>query len=117
MAAIGIYGVVSYAVAQRTREIGVRIALGAEMRDIVGMVVGEGVKRTAVGVVLGLAGALAASHAVGGLLYGVGAPDPVTYAAAVALFLTGPVAACLLPARGAGAGESLVALRGDCRGP
>ncbi|HEU0108990.1 MAG TPA: ABC transporter permease [Vicinamibacteria bacterium] len=113
MAAIGIYGVVSYTVAQRTREIGVRIALGAEMRDIVGMVVGEGVKRTAVGVVLGLAGALAASHAVGGLLYGVGATDPVTYAAVVALLLTVTIVACLLPAWRAARVNPLVALRGD----
>jgi predicted permease len=113
MAAIGIYGVVSYTVAQRTREIGVRIALGAEMRDIVGMVLGEGVRRTAVGVALGLAGALAASHAVRGLLYGVGATDPVTYAAVIALLLAVTIVACLLPAWRAARVSPLVALRGD----
>jgi predicted permease len=113
MAAIGIYGVVSYTVAQRTREIGVRIALGAEMRDIVGMVLGEGVKRTAVGVALGLAGALAASHAVRGLLYGVGTTDPATYAAVVALLLAVTIVACLLPAWRAARVSPLVALRGD----
>jgi putative ABC transport system permease protein len=113
MAAIGIYGVVSYTVAQRTREIGVRIALGAEMRDIVGMVLGEGVKRTVVGVGLGLAGALAASHAVRGLLYGVGATDPVTYAAVIALLLGVTIVACLLPAWRAARVSPLVALRGD----
>ena len=113
MAAIGIYGVVSYTVAQRTREIGVRIALGAEMRDIVGMVLGEGVKRTVVGVALGLAGALAASRAVRGLLYGVGATDPVTYAAVIALLLAVTIVACLLPAWRAARVSPLVALRGD----
>ena len=113
MAAIGIYGVVSYTVAQRTREIGVRIALGAEMRDIVGMVLGEGVRRTAVGVALGFAGALAASHAVRGLLYGVGATDPVTYAAVVALLLAVTIVACLLPAWRAARVSPLVALRGN----
>jgi len=113
MAAIGIYGVVSYTVVQRTREIGVRIALGAEMRDIVGMVLGEGVRRTAVGVALGFAGALAASHAVRGLLYGVGATDPVTYAAVIALLLAVTIVACLLPAWRAARVSPLVALRGD----
>ena len=99
--------------AQRTREIGVRIALGAEMRDIVGMVLGEGVKRTVVGVGLGLAGALAASNAVRGLLYGVGATDPVTYAAVIALLLGVTIVACLLPAWRAARVSPLVALRGD----
>jgi len=113
LAAVGLYGVLAYSVAQRTREIGVRIALGADMRDIVGMVLGEGVRRTAVGVALGLAGALAASHAVRGLLYGVGATDPVTYAAVVALLLAVTIVACLLPAWRAARVSPLVALRGD----
>jgi len=113
MAAIGIYGVVSYTVAQRTREIGVRLALGAEMGDIVRMVLGEGVRRTAAGVALGLAGALAASRAVRGLLYGVGATDPVTYAAVIALLVAVTIAACLLPAWRAARVNPLTALRGD----
>jgi predicted permease len=113
MAAIGIYGVVSYTVAQRAREIGVRLALGADMRDIIGMVLGEGVKRTAVGIVLGLAGALAASRAVRGLLYGVGATDPMTYASVVALLLGVTVAACLVPAWRAARVNPLIALRAD----
>ncbi|HEV7499301.1 MAG TPA: FtsX-like permease family protein, partial [Vicinamibacteria bacterium] len=113
LAAIGIYGVVSYTVAQRTREIGVRLALGAEMGDIVRMVLGEGVKRTAAGVALGLAGALAASRAVRGLLYGVGATDPVTYAAVIALLVAVTIAACLLPAWRATRVNPLAALRGD----
>jgi putative ABC transport system permease protein len=113
MAAIGIYGVVSYTVAQRTREIGVRLALGADMGDIVRMVLGEGVRRTAVGVALGLAGALAASGAVRGLLYGVGATDPETYAAVIAVLVVVTIAACLLPAWRAARVNPLVALRGD----
>jgi hypothetical protein len=113
MAAIGIYGVVSYTVAQRTREIGVRLALGAEMSDIARMVLGEGVRRTAVGVAIGLAGALAASRALRGLLYGVGATDPVTYGAVIALLVAVTIAACLLPAWRAARVNPLIALRGD----
>jgi putative ABC transport system permease protein len=113
MAAIGIYGVVSYTVAQRTREIGVRIALGADMADIARMVLGEGVRRTAVGVAVGLAGALAASRAVRGMLYGVGATDPFTYAAVIVLLVAVTLAACLLPAWRAARVNPLVALRGD----
>jgi len=113
LAAIGIYGVVSYTVAQRTREIGVRLALGADMGDIARMVLGEGVRRTAVGVAIGLAGALAASRAVRGMLYGVGATDPVTYAAVIALLVAVTVAACLLPAWRAARVSPLAALRED----
>jgi len=113
MAAIGIYGVVSYTVVQRTREIGVRLALGADMGDIARMVLGEGVRRTAVGVAVGLAGALAASRAVRGMLYGVGATDPVTYAAVIALLVAVTVAACLLPAWRASRVSPLAALRED----
>ena len=113
MAAIGIYGVVSYTVAQRTREIGVRLALGAGMGDIVRMVLGEGVRRTAIGVAFGLAGALAASRAVRGMLYGVGVADPATYAAVIALLVAVTVAACLLPAWRAAKVSPLVALRSD----
>lgn len=113
MAAVGIYGVVSYAVAQRTREIGVRLALGAGMREIVGLVVREGVQRTAVGVVLGLAGALAASRAVRSLLYGVTATDPATYVSVVALLVGVTLAACVLPAWRAARVDPLVALRED----
>jgi predicted permease len=113
MAAIGIYGVVSYTVAQRTREIGVRLALGADTGDIARMVLGEGVRRTAVGVAIGLAGALAATRAVRGMLYGVAATDPVTYAAAIALLVAVTLAACLLPAWRASRVSPLAALRAD----
>jgi predicted permease len=113
MAAIGIYGVVAYTVAQRTREIGVRRALGARGRSIVGLVVGEGLRPTMAGLVAGLAGALAATGAARGLLFGVGATDPATYAAVVALLLLVTVLACLLPAWRATRVDPQVALRGD----
>jgi predicted lysophospholipase L1 biosynthesis ABC-type transport system permease subunit len=98
LAALGIYGVVSYTVVQRTREIGVRLALGAGVKDVLALVLGEGLKRTAIGIVLGMAGALLASRAVQSLLFGVSATDPATYAAVVALLLAVTLAACLLPA-------------------
>jgi putative ABC transport system permease protein len=113
MAAVGIYGVVAYTVAQRTREIGVRLALGARGRNIVGLVVGEGLRRTLAGIVAGLAGALAATGAVRSLLFGVGATDAATYGAVVALLLAVTVLACLLPAWRATRVDPQVALRGD----
>jgi putative ABC transport system permease protein len=113
MALVGIYGVVSYAVAQRTREIGVRIALGARVNDIVAMVVGEGVRRTALGIAAGLLGALAASRAVRSLLFGVTPTDPATYAGVVALLLAVTIAACLVPAWRAARVDPLTALRWD----
>jgi predicted permease len=113
MAAVGIYGVVAYTVAQRTREIGVRLALGARGRSIVGLVVGEGLRRTVAGIVAGLAGALAATGAVRSLLFGVAATDPATYAGVVALLLVVTLLACLLPAWRAARVDPQVALRGE----
>ncbi len=113
MAAVGIYGVVSYSVAQRTREIGVRLALGARINDILALVLGEGLKRTGAGIAVGLAGALAAGRALRGLLYGVNATDPPTYAAVVVLLLVVTLAACLVPAWGAARVNPLAALRQD----
>jgi predicted permease len=111
MAAVGIYGVVSYTVAQRTRETGVRLALGATMRDILGLVLGEGLKRTVVGIVVGLLAALAASRALQGLLYGVQATDPATYAAVVVVLVAVALGASLLPAWRAARLDPLAALR------
>jgi ABC-type antimicrobial peptide transport system permease subunit len=113
MAAIGIYGVVAYTVAQRTREIGVRRALGARGASIVGLVVGEGLRRTVAGIVVGMAGTLAAAGAVRSLLFGVGATDPATYGGVVGLLLAVTVLACLLPAWRATRVDPQVALRGD----
>jgi predicted permease len=113
MAAVGIYGVVSYTVAQRTREIGVRLALGAGMGRIVAMVLGEGIRRTAIGLVLGLLGAYAAGRAVRGLLFGVPATDAGTYAAVVALLVVVTLVAAVLPAWRAARVDPLAALRWD----
>ena len=98
MAAIGIYGVVSYTVAQRTRETGLRLALGAEASDILSLVLGEGLRRTAWGIGAGLVAAFAAARAFRSLLFGVEAADPFTYAGVVAVLLAVTLAACLLPA-------------------
>jgi putative ABC transport system permease protein len=111
MAAVGIYGVVSYTVAQRTRETGVRLALGATMGDILGQVLGEGIRRTAVGIGVGLLAALGASRALRGLLYGVGATDPLTYGAVVVVLVIVALAASFLPAWRAARLDPLAALR------
>jgi putative ABC transport system permease protein len=113
MAVVGIYGVVSYAVAQRTREIGVRMAFGATMGHVLGLVLGEGVKRAAVGIALGLAAALPMSRALHSLLYGVRATDPATYGAVVVLLVMVTLGACLVPAWRAARVSPLVALRQD----
>jgi len=111
LAAIGVYGVMAHMVAQRNREIGVRLALGARPRDVVAMVLGNGVRLTLLGMVVGLAGAQALSRALTGLLFGVSALDPATYAgvAAVLLFVAGLSA--YLASRGAARVDPLAALR------
>jgi putative ABC transport system permease protein len=113
LAAVGVHGVLSYTVAQRTREIGIRMALGADRRAVGSLVVSQGVRLTAGGLVAGLAGALALSRVLVSLLYGVGAGDPLTFAG-VALVL-GAVAlfACWLPAWRASRVDPMVALRAD----
>jgi putative ABC transport system permease protein len=113
LAAVGIYGVMSYTVAQRTQEIGIRMALGATPASVLSMVVGDGMRLVAGGLALGLAGAFAVTRLVASMLYGVSASDVVTYAVlAVAL---GGVAlvAILIPARRATRVEPMLALRAD----
>jgi putative ABC transport system permease protein len=113
LAAVGLYGVIAYAVSQRTHELGVRVALGATGDRIGRMVIGEGVILTAVGVIVGLAASLAGTRLIAKLLYNVKTSDPLTFVG-VALLL-GVVAACAsyIPARRAARVDPLVAMRGD----
>jgi putative ABC transport system permease protein len=99
LASIGIYGVMSFSVAQRTREFGVRMALGAQPRDILRLVLGEGLGLTLGGLVLGLAASLAATRLIASLLFGVTATDPVTFAGAVLVLAATALLGCSLPAR------------------
>ena len=113
LAAIGTYGVMAYAVSQSTRELGIRIALGATPRGIVSLVVRQGLLLALAGVGTGLAGALALSRVTRGLLFGVTGWDPLTYAAIGGLLALVTVAACVAPARRASRTDPLVSLRGD----
>jgi len=111
LASIGLYGVIAYSVARRTREIGIRVALGAKRQDVLRMVLGQGVRLTLLGVAVGLAGAAAGSQVLSSRLFGVTGTDPATFAGA-ALLLTGvALAACYVPARRAMNVDPLVAVR------
>ena len=113
LAAIGIYGVLSYSVSRRTREIGVRVALGASRSGVARLVVREGLVMTGVGVLFGLTAALGVSQYLGSVLYEVKPGDPLTYAGVAIILLTVALAATLIPARRATAVDPLVALRAD----
>ena len=111
LAGVGIYGVASYSVAQRTREIGVRVALGAQRVDVLRLVMGDGLFVIGVGLAAGLLLALAASRAAAGFLYGVGANDPLTFAGVPLVLGAVALAAGYLPARRATKVDPAVALR------
>ncbi|HEX9671778.1 MAG TPA: FtsX-like permease family protein, partial [Thermoanaerobaculia bacterium] len=113
LAAVGVYGVISYSVAQRTQEIGVRMALGARRRQVLGQVVGQAAALAAVGLAAGLAGALALTRLLGSLLFEVSATDPATFAAVPLLLAAVAVLASWLPARRAARVDPAVALRTD----
>jgi len=111
LAAIGIYGVIAYSVAQRTREIGLRMALGAQRSEVVGLVVREGMSVSAAGVGVGVAAALALSRVLASLVYGVDVRDPATFVAVAATLILVALAASAVPARRAAHVDPIVALR------
>ena len=113
LAAVGLYGVLSYSVTRRRREIGLRVALGASVRHVVQLVVGQGLRLVAVGLAAGLLGSLAAGRAIKSLLYGVSPADPLVLAAVVALLLIVAGVASWVPARRASKVDPMVALRAE----
>ena len=111
LAVIGIYGVMAYLVVTRTHEIGVRIALGATTRDVLKLIVGRGMKLTAIGVLIGVSGAYALTRLMRGLLFNISATDPLTFVLISLLLSLAAFLACYIPARRATKVNPLVALR------
>jgi len=111
LASIGLYGVLSYAVTQRSREIGLRMALGASASSVIRMIVGRGLALTGIGLAIGLVSAWAATRAMKNLLYGVAATDPLTFGSVAALLALIALIACYAPARRASRVDPIVVLR------
>jgi putative ABC transport system permease protein len=111
LASVGLYGVMSYTVARRTREIGIRMALGAQPHGVLGMVIRHGMLLVSAGMVIGVAAALALSRLIAALLFGVSAFDPVTYATVSTVLAGVALLACSLPALRASRVDPLIALR------
>jgi putative ABC transport system permease protein len=113
LAAVGIYGIVAYSVTERTHEIGVRVALGAQRRDVIAMVIGQGMPMAVTGTAIGVAASAALARLMSSLLFGVSAVDPATFVAIPSLLLAVALAACYLPARRATRVDPLQTLRSE----
>jgi len=111
LASVGIFGLLNYVVAQRTQEIGLRVALGAQTRDVLRLVLGQGVRLILFGLALGLAASLALTRVLAGMLFGVTPTDPITFVAVSFLLASVALLACYIPARRATKVDPLVALR------
>jgi ABC-type antimicrobial peptide transport system permease subunit len=113
LAVLGLYGVTSYVVTHRTREFGIRVALGAKIRDLLQLVVGQGMRLVIAGLMLGVLGSLALTRVLSGFLFGVRPTDPATFAVVSALLAIIGALACWLPARRATKVDPVVALRAE----
>jgi putative ABC transport system permease protein len=111
LATAGVFGVMAYSVSRRTREIGVRVALGARSRDVLKMILSQGLRTIFIGLLIGLAGSLALTRTMASLLFEVAATDPLTFAAVIALLIAAALLACYIPARRATKVDPMVALR------
>jgi putative ABC transport system permease protein len=111
LAVAGVFGVMAYSVSRRTREIGVRVALGASRGDVLRMILKQGLRTILVGVAIGIACSLALTRTAESLLFGVTATDPLTFAVVVALLVAAALLACLIPARRATRIDPMIALR------